>query len=133
PIFLVAIFAPVIASNQPFVFHDGNDVLYPWWLSLFNPDMAIDFPFNMALLGFVPWLVLALATNWVAASRGVPGRRRLGLVLLEFVAILLIFCALFSVPSLQPSGKYWGRSFVQEEFESHSQGDSAPAPKYGIY
>ena len=30
PLFLLAIFAPVVASNQPFIFYDGNQTLYPW-------------------------------------------------------------------------------------------------------
>lgn len=133
PIFLVAIFAPLIASNQPFVFYDGDATLYPWWRSLFNPDVFVDFPFNMALLAFFPWLVLAIATNWWAVRRNVPGRRRLGYVIVEFLVLVAALSATFSLPQIRPNNKYWARSFVTEEFASRSATDSHAVVKHGIY
>jgi peptide/nickel transport system permease protein len=133
PVYLLAIFAPAIASNQPFVYRDGDKWLFPWWNSLFNPDVPIDFPYNMALLGFFPWLVIAVATNVIALRRNVPGRRRLGFVIGEFLAILLVLCAIFSIPQLRPSNKYWARSFVKEEFEASARNTSGAKQTYGIY
>ena len=37
PIFLLAIFAPLIASNVPLVFHDGQQTTSPWLRGLMNP------------------------------------------------------------------------------------------------
>jgi peptide/nickel transport system permease protein len=80
----------------------------------------------MAMLGFFPWLVMAAITNWVGKRRRMPGRRRLAIVVLEFVAVLLLLVAVFSVDSIRPANKYGMRTFVQEEFES-------PDTSWGIY
>ncbi|MBV8881897.1 MAG: hypothetical protein JO332_18200, partial [Planctomycetaceae bacterium] len=41
--FLVAILAPVLASNQPFWFQEADGSLaFPWVVSLLNADTAID-------------------------------------------------------------------------------------------
>ncbi|NCC36860.1 MAG: hypothetical protein EOM24_33340, partial [Chloroflexia bacterium] len=50
PVALMALFAPVIASDQPLVYFDGDEVLFPWFLALFNPPEMVEFAFNMALL-----------------------------------------------------------------------------------
>ena len=83
PIFLMAIFAPLIASNVPLVFHDGAQTIYPWLGPCSIRSENVDFAFNMALLGFVPWVVLALARTGTAGggagragARAGPGGRR---------------------------------------------------------
>ncbi len=128
PLALSAIFAPAIASNQPFVFFDDGQVLFPWIRTLFNPGpgRGVDFVFNMALLGFVPWLVVALVTNWVCKRRGMPGRQRLGLVIVEFVAVLVMLVGVFSFSAVRPSNLYGARTFAEEEFD-------APDKRWGIY
>lgn len=126
PLFLAAIFAPLVASNQPLVFYDGQETLFPWLRSLLNPAELSDFVFNMALLGFFPWLALALGCNWVWKRRGVPGRRRIGRLLVVYLGIIVALVAIFSVPAVRPSDKYRVRTFVEEEFQF-------PSTKHGIY
>ncbi len=69
---------------MPLAFHDGAQTSYPWLRPLLNPQENVDFAFNMALLGFLPWVVLALATNWRCRRRDWSGRARLGLAVLEY-------------------------------------------------
>lgn len=141
--FLLAIFAPLISSNVPLVFHDGSSTIYPWWHALFHADETVDFVFNMALLLFVPWLIVAALTNRRAKRRGVPGRRRLGLVLLEYLLLIAALCAYFPVrdaavgwlnlpnsvarwiPAL-PDNPYGWRDFPSEQFRD-------PEHRWGIY
>jgi ABC-type dipeptide/oligopeptide/nickel transport system permease subunit len=118
-LFLIAIFAPLLASNVPLVFHDGGTTIYPWIQSLFHPEQNVDFFYNMALVGFVPWAALALITNVWAKSRGVPGRRRIGFVVLEFFAILTALVIVFSIPGIGPGNAFAWRDFPREEFMSH--------------
>ena len=78
PMFLMAIFAPLIASNVPFVFHDGETTIYPWLCAPCSiRDENVDFVFNMALVGFVPWLVVGAGDELAvpAAGSGRAGER----------------------------------------------------------
>ena len=63
PLFLLATFAPLIASNQPLVYHEGRQTLYPWFRAIFNPEETVDLVFNMVMLGFFPWLIAAAGLN----------------------------------------------------------------------
>jgi len=126
PLCLLAIFAPAIASNQPFVFFDGHEVLFPWFRHIFNPAEPVDFVFNMAMLGFVPWLVTALALNRRWKRRDVPGRKRLLWALGLYVMVIVVLTGVFSFDALAPRDRYYARTFVQEEFES-------PDAKKGFY
>jgi peptide/nickel transport system permease protein len=129
PTFLLATFAPLIASNVPFVFYEDSHTSYPWLSALFNPQENADFAFNMALIGFVPWVVLALATNRLCRPRGWSGRGRIGLVALEYVAIIVALCVLFGARppyGLRPNNPYQDRNFSQEQFDSGGK-------NYGIY
>ena len=113
---LIAVFAPLIASNQPLVFRDSKGTLFPWFRSLLNPKQPVDFIFNMALVGFLPWLALATGLNLRWKRRAMPGRRRLALALLIYVGVIVglsIFCS-----SVRPDDKYSARSFPEEEFKS---------------
>jgi peptide/nickel transport system permease protein len=98
--FLVAILAPVAASNQPFWFREADGSLrFPWFVSLLNAETAIDFVFNVALLMLIPWLAAALLYNRAARRNGVPGRRRLGTVTLMFFSCLAILLGLLVLSS----------------------------------
>jgi len=98
--FLMAIVAPLIASNQPFWFRESDgSTIYPWLVSLLNADTAIDFVFNVALLLLVPWIAAAVAYNRIATRRGIPGRRRLGLIILSFFVALGASLLLLAVAS----------------------------------
>lgn len=118
PVFLVAIFAPLLASNQPLVFRDGEQTIYPWFRALFNPGNTVDYVYNMALLGFVPWLAIAWASNRSLKRRGISGPYR-GLILGgEFVAMVVALSLLFLIPGLAPTNKYRARSFPEEELRT---------------
>jgi len=118
PLFSVAIFAPAIASNQPLVFRDGKETIYPWFHALFNPDERVDFVFNMALVGFFPWLAAALGLNHYWKRRGVPGRQRLLRAAVLYAAAIVVLCAVFSFESLRPSNEYSSRTFTEEQLAS---------------
>jgi len=120
-IFLVAIFAPVIASNQPYWFREKDGgTIFPWFVSLFNAETTIDFVFNVALLMFSPWLAFVLVVNRRARARGVPGRRRVLLAVLTFVAALAAALPLAAVAS--PDNKYFSRDFKKEQRDGRGQG-----------
>jgi peptide/nickel transport system permease protein len=126
PIFLVAIFAPLIASNQPLVFSDGEQTIYPWFRALFNPGNAVDYLYNMALLGFAPWAVLAWFSLGYLQRRGVSGPYRALAAGAEFGAIVIALCFVFLIPGLAPTNRYFTRSFPAEQF-------AAPDRVWGIY
>lgn len=131
PLFLIAIFAPAIASNQPFVYFDGDQVLFPWIRSLFHSQEPVDYFYNMALLAFFPWLLLALVSNYLMRRRGAPGRRRVLVAAGQFAAMTLGLCLFFWILgnkhiNLAPTNKYGANTFVAEQF--HSGGAA-----YGYY
>lgn len=117
PLFLLAIFAPVIASHQPFVYNDGSGTIYPWFRALFHPEEPVDFAFNMCLLGFVPWLITSLILNWYWKKHHVPGRKRVGRVAWLFVGFTVAPILFFSLPGLKPNNIYRHRSFNVEQYQ----------------
>ena len=119
PIFLVAIFAPLLASEQPLIYSNGATTIYPWFNALFNPTESVDFVFNMVLIGFGPWAVLAVGTNLLAKRRDIPGRTRVLWVIAEFVVILALLLTVFLIPGVRPLNKYRARTFVEEQFRSN--------------
>ncbi len=118
PLFLMAIFAPALASSRPFIFSNGEETLYPWFRALFNTAEPVDFVFNMALIGFFPWVILALAANWGWKKKEVPGRRRVLRVAGIYLAIIAALTIAFSFDALSPTNKYFSRSFPEEQFRS---------------
>ncbi len=137
PLFLVAIFAPAIASNQPFVFRTPDGTIYPWFRALFNPSESVDFVFNMAMLGFFPWALASLVLGRLWKRRGVPGRTRVLRAASLYAATIVLLVAVFSFPSmregdqfwtpvLRPANKYWARTFPEEQFK-------APQTTFAVY
>jgi len=126
PLFLLAIWAPLLASNQPLVFFDGETTIFPWFRALFNTDESVDFVFNMALIGFLPWVAISLAWNRSMKRRRVPGRQRIRQVTLLFMTILVGLLCIFSIDSLRPSNKYRTRTFPEEQFKTNGN-------SHGIY
>ncbi len=126
PLFLLAIFAPLIASDKPFVFSDGVQTVYPWFNSIFHPEEPVDFAFNMAMIAFVPWAIAALGINVWWKRRGMPGRRRLSLAFALYALLIAASCAVFSCDAFSPDNVYWSRTFTEEQFEN-------PAETSGIY
>ncbi len=121
PAFLVAIFAPVLASNRPFVYGTGTETIYPWFRALFNPDETVDFVFNMALVGFVPWIVLSLVLNWWWKSRSASGRQRALRIVGLYALVIVALCVVFSFPKLRPVNTYRARTFPEEQFAAKGQ------------
>lgn len=121
PLFLLALFAPAIASNQPLVFYDGEETIYPWIRSLFNTAQSSDFVFNLAMLAFIPWGIGALIANHLMKRRHVPGRRRLGWVSLVYLLMICLLVAIFSFQAMRPKNRYEARAFSEEEFRSNGK------------
>ncbi len=64
-LFLLAVFAPVLASERPFIWQDAEGTFYPWFNSLFDHNYyenGVDKFFNLLLvLGtplFIVWLLM---------------------------------------------------------------------------
>lgn len=130
PLVAIAIFAPLICSNDPLVFDDGRETLYPWFRALFNPGEPVDFLFNMALVSFVPWLALLALQFPRWRRRSVSAGARLCYACAQFVALTLAACGAFSIPGARPDNVYASRTFSGEEFASQgaSHGMYAPIP-----
>ncbi|MBC8352561.1 MAG: ABC transporter permease [Planctomycetes bacterium] len=131
PIFGLAIFAPAIASNQPFIFFDGDETLYPWFRAIFNPDEPVDYFFNMAMIAFVPWCVLAIVSSSRWKKRGIPGRSRVLYVSAQYIAAIVVVTLLFMIPGIRPNNRYFSRQFVAEEFQSEGTHGIYPPIRFG--
>ena len=100
---LLGVIAPVIASNQPFIWEVDGVRSYPWFATLFDRlvfENPVDIFFNLLLVAMVPTAaLLAWRTNKLRASDlSKRGRRRqmrreygilAGVFVLTYVAILL--------------------------------------------
>ncbi len=132
PIALIAIFAPALASNQPLVYYDGKDYLFPWWHSLFNSEEHVDFVFNLAMLEFVPWVILALIFNVKWKRRGYTARKRFLLAQTQYVGLILAGWAFFSLfPQLTPNNRFSSRTFVNEQVSNENAWGIYPLIPFG--
>src|SRR5262245_49986143 len=118
PVFLVAIFAPLLASDQPLVFHDGEQTIFPWFRALFNPGNTVDYVYNMALVGFIPWAVLSIGLNYGLRRKGISGAYRALMIAGLFVANVTLLSLSFLTPGAAPSNTYRSRTFPEEQFRS---------------
>lgn len=121
PLFLLAIFAPLIASHHPFVYDDGSGTVFPWFRALFHPEEPVDFAFNMCLLGFFPWLITTLALNRHWKKRGTPGRKRIGRAVWLFAGFTVAPILFFGLTGLVPKNLYRQRSFNVEEYQYRNE------------
>lgn len=129
PLFLIAVFAPVIASNQPFIFFGDGETIFPWFRSLFHSQEPVDYFYNMALLAFVPWIVVMLVTNFRMRRRDIPLQRRFFRFAAQYAGLTIGFCLFFwllDLAGFAPTNKYFTRTFVAEQFKSDGQ-------EWGIY
>lgn len=131
PLVLTAIFAPAIASNQPFCLFDGHDTIYPWWRSLFHTPEAVDFVFNMALVMFVPWLILALVTTVTLLDDNTPFRVILGRTLALYAVLTLAACIVFSFPEYRPAYPYHAENFPEAEMKNLKSWSLYPMIPFG--
>ncbi len=106
-------------AENPAVMLRRTATLYPWFRAIFNPEQAVDFAFNMAMIGFFPWVLAAIAANWFWKRKGVPGRQRVGLVAVLYV---LVIAGLVAVCwKCRPDNRYGQRSFAEEQFQSNDE------------
>ena len=135
---LMAIFAPVLASNRPFIYRDTEGFIFPWFRQLFHPEDHADYIFNMALMGFFPWAIGAAFVNRWERSRGVIGFHRLWHISVAYFGLVTILCAIFAIPAkgggyvIRPNNSYRTRNFVKEEYEARQANPDAPE-RWGIY
>ena len=115
-LFLVAIFAPVLASNIPFYYHDERGTAWPWFRALFNPEQAVDYWFNLALVAFFPWL-LGVVIHAVRYHRRYPDRLLpAGRYAAAYALAILGLGGLLMIPGVRPDNRYRARTFPEEEF-----------------
>jgi len=119
-LFLVAIFAPLIASDQPFFFNRGGEAQFPWFVGLLNTDTVVDYVFNVALLIALPWFAIGCFLNAKWKRGGAPGRTRF-LRLTGLSLLVLLACSLAGL-WLRPDNKYFDRNFKREQIEGKGAG-----------
>jgi len=121
PLFLLAIFAPAIASNVPFYYRDEHGAIWPWFRALLNPEETVDYWFNLALVAFFPWVaVCATAYYWLRTKKR---RKRIpvGAFAMLYVGMIMALAVLLSIPGVRPDNRYRARTFPEEEFHRQAQ------------
>lgn len=116
PLFLLAIFAPVIASNVPFYYNDRGETLWPWFRALLNPEETVDFWFNTALVAFFPWLVIATPANRIWRRQEVGRWARTGRIAALYVGLIGVVSGVLLIPGVRPDNRYRARTFPEEQF-----------------
>ena len=119
PLFLLAIFAPVLASNVPFYYRDEHGAIWPWFRALFNPEETVDYWFNLALVAFFPWLVVSAV--WCLWGKRKSKRVYLGTLAGLYVGMILALAGIMQIPGVRPDNRYRARTFPEEEFRRGGQ------------
>lgn len=120
-LFLIAIFAPLIASANPILLTENGKSSSPWLLWLFNPynfsdifhpgDGFFDYIYNMALLMFFP----ALAHTVIFFHKsGLPWRKKIPLAIAAYVGLTLVFGFVMGLPGIHPNNPYKARDIRKE-------------------
>ncbi|MGQ0637413.1 MAG: ABC transporter permease [Planctomycetaceae bacterium] len=130
PLIGLAVCAPLLCSNEPFVFDEGSQRLFPWFRALFHPSEPVDLLFNMALIAFAPWLLVVAGQLSRWRRLGFSAGRGLWLAGLQFVGLTLLAFGLVSIPGFRPDNPYAARTFTEEESASQGvkHGTYAPIP-----
>lgn len=138
----LAILAPCLASNLPFIYFSEGETLFPWFRALFHPETPVDFAFNMALLS-LPVTLLYAAVAWRSwRRRQLSGRLRSWRTLRVLLALTLFLTAalgpsglqvqlgrgreLFRVPEYGPRNAYQQRNFQREQLDTKGR-------RWGLY
>ena len=134
PVIGVAIFAPLLASNVPFVYANDQEIASPWLHMIFNPGQTIDYLFNMAMIGFPVWVVAAVVYNFLARRKHRPGRIRVIMAGTLYLVVTGVIAVIFAVPSFFPAestigklsidNRYRSRTFTEEELLARADGKS---------
>ena len=98
-LFLLAVFAPVIASERPFIWQDDEGTFFPWFRSLFDHNYyenGVDKFFNLLLvLGtplFLVWMMLVKATQKSGVEKRLRRqkiRKFTGIMVAAFMAVFV--------------------------------------------
>jgi peptide/nickel transport system permease protein len=128
-LFLIAIFAPAIASDKPFLFNDGSGWISPWLHELVRPNMfdlneVVDYIFNIVLVIFFPWLLISQVVLRTKGQRwGLEQRAKFsaGLFLIMLVSVALVVHCI-----KPPKGGY--RDYKAEILNGQARGYLAPIP-----
>lgn len=130
PAFGVAVFAPLLASNQPFVYWDDGAVLFPWFRALFVFDEPVNFLFNMSLVVFVPACLASIVLERYWTAHHVKRRKRVLRHLELFAVLTLLATGVFAVQQFRPVQRYAMRDFAAESINSDGakHGWFAPIP-----
>lgn len=132
PLYALATLAPLLASNVPFVFSDGQTTIFPWWNHLFHTPEPVDFLFNMGLLAIVPAVLVVLVRRPVWRRSGAAPRSQVRRAITWHLGLTLALVALFTVPErwfglkLAPRNPYASRSFPAELWEAAERAAAAP-------
>lgn len=121
PLFLLAIFAPVIASNIPFYFRDERGAIWPWFRALLNPEETVDYWFNLALVMFFPWLVVSTIWQYWSTRKSQRKRLQVGVIAALYVGMIVALAVILQIPGLRPDNRYRARTFPEEEFRHAGQ------------
>ncbi len=114
PLVGCAIFAPLLGSDLPLVFRDGDQTLYPWFRALFLTEEPVDFLFNMALIAFFPCAVFTLLMDRFGTPSAVRARTRIARALAVYLLATVALCAIFGPsPSASVSGAGAGHRLAQ--------------------
>ncbi len=129
PLLGIAVFAPLLASDRPFVFFGADGAKnYPWFRQLFDPPDAVDYLFNMGLVAFLPALVAGLVLNRRWRNAALPGRVRLGRIVGLFLGLTALLSIVFSIDGIeiQDFDNFRATSYPQMEYETKGE-------QHGVY
>jgi len=121
PLFLLAIFAPVIASNVPFYYRDERGAIWPWFRALLNPEETVDYWFNLALVVFFPWVIVSTVWHYWFAGKTQRKRLRVGVFAGLYVGMIVALAVILQIPGVRPDNRHRARTFPEEEFRRAGQ------------
>lgn len=129
---LLAVYAPLLASNQPFVWTTDEGTTYPWVRTLFDRNVwenPVDVFFNVLLVLGGPALLGWWARVKLAQRSGIPKRARRRQIRNEGMLIVGGIMTIFLVILLiQPSSRYIEYNSEQVRLEEAGQSVSAVFP-----
>lgn len=130
PMTALGIFAPLLCSNQPFVFSEPGRTLYPWWHSLFHTSEPIDYLFNMSLLALFPTGVVGAFCLWWWRKQRLSAYRRARRLVGLYGILTGLVCIVCAIPEVRPNNEFADRTFAAEELAAPQtrRGQYAPIP-----
>ncbi|QDU97898.1 ABC transporter permease [Lignipirellula cremea] len=110
----------VTIDDKPYQEPVGTTI-YPWWHAIFNPPETVDYFFNMAMIGFFPWLLGSLVWGWRQRQRRASTRNTILQSLGAYAVLIVLLCLVFAIPGAAPHNAYKTRTFVNEDFKDPLQ------------